>query len=125
MTRACRHLLCLCLAAATATCKKQPPAAPLPTAAPQPAQELRPPAEVRTQASTLTTELRVEYALNRLGADTVYLRSYNGGLVGPTLRLRPGDTPAGAHPAAGRGAALAPHPWRRAGVDPPGDRAGG
>lgn len=31
-------------------------------------------------------------AHNRIGDDPVFLRSYNGRLVGPTLRARPGDT---------------------------------
>lgn len=47
-------------------------------------------------------ELEVRYALNRVARtlqdgeptawDTVKLRSYNGGLVGPTIEARPGDT---------------------------------
>lgn len=52
----------------------------------------RPPAEVRAESGVLTTQLRVEYAKGQVGPDQVYLRSYNGGLVGPTLRARPGDT---------------------------------
>lgn len=37
-------------------------------------------------------QLNVEYARNRIGNDDVYLRSYNGELVGPTIRVRPGDS---------------------------------
>jgi len=37
-------------------------------------------------------ELVARYADNKIGTAPVRLRSYNGGLVGPTLRLRPGDT---------------------------------
>lgn len=35
--------------------------------------------------------LRLQYSLNRIGRDTVALRSYNGRLAGPTLRVKPGD----------------------------------
>lgn len=37
-------------------------------------------------------ELVVAYADNQIGKDKVHLRSYNGGLVGPTIRARAGDT---------------------------------
>ena len=37
-------------------------------------------------------QLRVSYAGNVIGEDKVYLRSYNGNLVGPTIRASPGDT---------------------------------
>jgi FtsP/CotA-like multicopper oxidase with cupredoxin domain len=40
----------------------------------------------------LNTTLTVEYGNNIIGECPVYLRSYNGKLVGPTLRARPGDT---------------------------------
>ncbi len=41
---------------------------------------------------TLSVELVCMKAHNRIGADPVFLRSYNGKLVGPTLRAKPGDT---------------------------------
>lgn len=41
---------------------------------------------------SLTTTLTVTYADNKIGDCPVHLRSYNGNLVGPTLRARPGDT---------------------------------
>jgi FtsP/CotA-like multicopper oxidase with cupredoxin domain/peroxiredoxin len=40
----------------------------------------------------LVAELTVSYAGNQIGADKVNLRSYNGGLTGPTLVANPGDT---------------------------------
>ena len=46
----------------------------------------------RDQDSILSATLSVGKALNRIGEDLVYLRSYNGQLVGPTLRVKPGDT---------------------------------
>ncbi|MGJ8661031.1 MAG: tyrosinase family protein [Bacteroidota bacterium] len=36
--------------------------------------------------------LNVEYALNQIGGDNVYLRSYNGNLVGPTIIAKAGET---------------------------------
>ncbi len=68
------------------------------------------PPEIRSGAGTLKATLWAEYAHNFIGDDPVYLRSYNGALVGPTLRARPGDNllvrvindlpdePAAAHP---------------------------
>lgn len=52
---------------------------------------LRAPGEVRSSGGTLSTSLSVEYAQNTVGTDEVYLRSYNGLLVGPTWRVSPGD----------------------------------
>ena len=40
----------------------------------------------------VTTTLTVKYGDNKIGDCPVHLRSYNGKLVGPTLRARPGDT---------------------------------
>ncbi|MCX6854907.1 MAG: redoxin domain-containing protein [Verrucomicrobia bacterium] len=40
---------------------------------------------------TLTAVLTATYARNYIGNDPVYLRGYNGQLVGPTLRAKPGD----------------------------------
>src|SRR3954464_12911992 len=37
-------------------------------------------------------ELVAQYADNMIGNDKVHLRSYNGALVGPTIRARAGDT---------------------------------
>jgi FtsP/CotA-like multicopper oxidase with cupredoxin domain len=55
--------------------------------------------EVRASSNRLLdTSLTVDYAFNRIWnvkqqkAITVHLRSYGGALVGPTLRVRPGDT---------------------------------
>lgn len=51
-----------------------------------------PPKEVRSSGGILSTDLRVAYANYQIGDAAVYLRSYNGSPVGPTLRARPGDT---------------------------------
>lgn len=49
--------------------------------------------EVRRSADgVLETTLRVAYAYKDIGGYRLSLRSYEGGLPGPTLRLRPGDT---------------------------------
>jgi FtsP/CotA-like multicopper oxidase with cupredoxin domain/peroxiredoxin len=47
---------------------------------------------VRSVNGKLNVTLNVFKARNQIGSDPVYLRSYNGKLVGPTLRCRPGDT---------------------------------
>ncbi len=39
----------------------------------------------------LDTQLRVENSHHYIGDDLVYLRTYEGSMVGPTLRVRPGD----------------------------------
>ncbi len=57
-------------------------------------QPFRNPPEIRSRNGRLETVLRVEYTNPRttsLGGCPVTLRSYNGQLVGPTFRLRPGD----------------------------------
>lgn len=52
----------------------------------------------RVAGQDVQVRLEVKYADNQiynpgtLKADRVSLRSYNGGLVGPTIRVRPGDT---------------------------------
>jgi len=46
----------------------------------------------RTANGAVTTTLTVRYGDNFIGECKVHLRSYNGKLVGPTLRARPGDT---------------------------------
>jgi len=43
-------------------------------------------------ATGLNVTLNVEMAQNRIGADPVFLRSYNGALVGPTMRVKRGQT---------------------------------
>jgi FtsP/CotA-like multicopper oxidase with cupredoxin domain len=40
----------------------------------------------------LSTRFELRYGAHRIGGDPVWLRGYNGGLAGPVLRLRPGDT---------------------------------
>jgi FtsP/CotA-like multicopper oxidase with cupredoxin domain len=52
------------------------------------------PDEIASDPNTkiLNATLTVAYAANTIGSDAVYLRNYNGKLVGPTLRARPGDT---------------------------------
>ncbi len=46
----------------------------------------------RSVDGVLRQVLDVTMAGNRIGDDPVYLRSYNGHLVGPTLRVTPGDS---------------------------------
>jgi FtsP/CotA-like multicopper oxidase with cupredoxin domain len=49
--------------------------------------------EVRTSAGgVLETQLRVDYAYKDMGGYRLHLRTYEGGIPGPTLRVRPGDT---------------------------------
>ncbi len=50
------------------------------------------PEVVRSQNGELLLKLEAAYAHNRIGEDPVYLRAFNGKLVGPTLRAKPGDT---------------------------------
>lgn len=49
------------------------------------------PETIRSVDGVLTTTLVVRYADHQIGTDAVRLRGYNGRLVGPTLRCRPGD----------------------------------
>ena len=49
--------------------------------------------EVRRSVNgVLSTTLRVAYAYRRIGGVRLYVRSYEGGSPGPTLRVKPGDT---------------------------------
>ena len=50
------------------------------------------PAELRSVGGELATQFVIGYGANRIAGDPVWLRGYNGGLAGPVLRLRPGDT---------------------------------
>jgi FtsP/CotA-like multicopper oxidase with cupredoxin domain/peroxiredoxin len=50
------------------------------------------PEEVWSVDGRLSVTLVGMMAHNRIGEDPVYLRTYNGKLVGPTLRAKPGDT---------------------------------
>lgn len=52
----------------------------------------REPEVIRSVNGKLTAVLNVTKAMNKIGADPVYLRNYNGKLTGPTLRCKPGDT---------------------------------
>jgi hypothetical protein len=49
------------------------------------------PAVVRSSNGELRVTLTGAFAHNRIGADPVYLRAFNGKLVGPSLRVKPGD----------------------------------
>lgn len=49
------------------------------------------PPEIHSGKGVLKTTLVATYGNNRIGKDRVYLRSYNGLLVGPTLRVQPRD----------------------------------
>lgn len=50
------------------------------------------PTELRLTDKLGKTTLTVKYAQAQLGNRTVFVRTYNGQLVGPTIRARPGDT---------------------------------
>lgn len=50
------------------------------------------PREIRSEKKRLDVELVVAYADKTLGSTPVRLRTYNGELVGPTLRAKAGDT---------------------------------
>ena len=48
--------------------------------------------EVRRSANgELNTTLRMQYAYKNIGGHRLYVRSYEGAVPGPTLRLKPGD----------------------------------
>ncbi|ROZ76650.1 multicopper oxidase family protein [Ramlibacter sp. WS9] len=58
-------------------------------------QELRNPPNISAQGGALTTTLDVQYTdpkTTSIAGCPVMLRTYNGQLVGPTLRVRPGET---------------------------------
>jgi FtsP/CotA-like multicopper oxidase with cupredoxin domain len=50
------------------------------------------PASVSSENGVLEATLTVEYGKNQIGPCEVNLRSYNGSLTGPTLRVKPGET---------------------------------
>jgi FtsP/CotA-like multicopper oxidase with cupredoxin domain/peroxiredoxin len=52
----------------------------------------RDPPEIHSGNGLLQATLVVNYAFNAIGGERVWLRSYNSGLVGPTWRVRAGDT---------------------------------
>ena len=49
------------------------------------------PKSISSENGVLTTTLEVKYANNPIAGCNVNLRSYNGDLVGPTLRVKPND----------------------------------
>jgi FtsP/CotA-like multicopper oxidase with cupredoxin domain len=55
-------------------------------------QDFENPQEIRSKNGVLETTLKVEYGDNKIAGCPVHLRSYNGKLVGPTLRVEQGDT---------------------------------
>src|SRR5205085_5349009 len=56
-----------------------------------PTSPLDQPEERRSRNGLLDTQLRVQYSQHYIGDDLVYLRTYEGSLIGPTLRVSPGD----------------------------------
>lgn len=50
------------------------------------------PETIASENGLLETTLDVKYGDNQIAGCNVHLRSYNGRLVGPTLRVKPGDT---------------------------------
>jgi FtsP/CotA-like multicopper oxidase with cupredoxin domain len=63
-----------------------------PTVPPQRSEALRELEIRRSSHGELNTQLTVGYTDTTIGNDQVHLRLYNGKLVGPALRVRPGDT---------------------------------
>src|SRR4051812_23360575 len=57
-----------------------------------PAAGAPPSASATPSGRELHVELVLQYSDNMIGTDKVHLRSYNGALVGPTIRARAGDT---------------------------------
>ncbi|MDZ8185663.1 MAG: multicopper oxidase domain-containing protein [Nostoc sp. ChiSLP02] len=53
--------------------------------------DLQNPTEILSQDGVLETPLEVKYGDNVIAGCPVHLRSYNGNLVGPTLRVKPSD----------------------------------
>ena len=48
--------------------------------------------EIRRSANgELNTTLRMQYAYKNIGGSRLYVRTYEGAVPGPTLRLKPGD----------------------------------
>jgi FtsP/CotA-like multicopper oxidase with cupredoxin domain len=75
---------------ATPAAAMSPPIAGIRQTAWQPADLAEP--EVRRAADgVLDTTLRVRYAYHDIGGYRLYLRTYEGTIPGPTLRLQPGD----------------------------------
>lgn len=52
----------------------------------------RSPRAIRSAGDVLRTPLTLQYAHNTIGGCPVMLRNYDGYLVGPTMRVKPGDT---------------------------------
>jgi FtsP/CotA-like multicopper oxidase with cupredoxin domain len=50
------------------------------------------PPEVTPTSEATRLELKVDYATIDVTGCTTHLRTYNGGIVGPTIRAKPGDT---------------------------------
>lgn len=80
------------LVAACNPADKNPVATPTPTPAPAVTPAPAPSPAPGAGGRELQYELVVAYADNKIGNEPVHLRSYNGGLVGPTIRARAGDT---------------------------------
>lgn len=55
-------------------------------------QPLAEPEVRRSVNGVLSTSLRVAYAYRQIGGVRLYVRSYEGGSPGPTLRMKPGET---------------------------------
>ncbi|MBD2385047.1 multicopper oxidase family protein [Cylindrospermum sp. FACHB-282] len=53
--------------------------------------EFQNPREILSENGVLETPLEVKYGYNKIAGCSVHLRSYNGELVGPTLRVKPKD----------------------------------
>lgn len=80
------------LGALAATDREEGPTAPRKLSLARKAKsEFTNPQELVSKNGELKVVLEAGYAKNRIGEDPVYLRCFNGKLVGPTLRVKPGD----------------------------------
>ena len=50
------------------------------------------PTQLRSVDHELSTDFKVQYGLHYIAGEAVWLRGYNGALMGPVLRVRPGDS---------------------------------
>ncbi len=71
----------------TGSVQPTPPATPAPRGVPLVDPETR-----RSANGELRTTLRIHYTYKDVGGFRLYMRSYDGMIPGPTLRVRPGDT---------------------------------
>src|SRR5690349_15613218 len=77
--------------AAATTGHAHPPAGDVPASDYQPGAPFVEPVVRRSANGELGTTLRMHYAYKNIGGHRLYLRTYEGMIPGPTLRVKPGD----------------------------------